>query len=338
MKQISEDKKKNVRTLLEKKIPYREIQERTGVSIGSISRIRNSMQNAPERDRGGRPSKLTSRNIRKICKVADASKTDNVTQIASVVKPQLGIDISNQTIRRALKQSGYKASLKKKKPLLTARQKKQRLDFARTHAEWTVEDWKRVIFSDETKVNRISSDGAQWCWSKAGRTDDSKTQKPTVKFGGGNIMVWGCMTSQGPGYITQIEGIMDKNLYKEILKTELKDTLKYYKLKKDEIIFQHDNDPKHTSKLVKNWLNDHHYEVLAWPSQSPDLNPIENIWFQVKMAMQRYEKSCTSVKDLWERFQQEWDKITKERCLALYESMPRRIEAVIKAKGGSTKY
>lgn len=338
MQPLSEAKRKEILQLLEKKIPYRQIQEETGVSLGSISKIRRNMTNKPVKSVGGRPRKLTARNIRKICRVADKEKIDNAVQIASVIKPQLNIQVSDQTTRRALRSSGYKAVKKAKKPLLSARHKKQRLDFAQTHAEWTVEDWKRVIFSDETKVNRICSDGIQWCWQKEGRTKESKIMKPVVKFGGGNIMVWGCITAEGTGYITQIEGNMDQHLYKHILETELEDTIEFYDFNKDEIIFQHDNDPKHTSKTVKKWLNDNDFIVLSWPAQSPDLNPIENIWQQVKAALQKYDKHPTSVAELWSRFQVEWDKITKERCLALYESMPRRIAAVIRAKGGSTKY
>lgn len=338
MKPIPQWKKNQVFRLLKENVSHREIRDQTGLGLGSISRLRKECEDLPEKSRGGRPPILSKRDIRKICRTADEEKIDNTSQIAEIVKPALGVSVSDQTIRRALQKSGYKAVKKVKKPLLSARHRKQRLEFARTYQEWTVEDWKRVVFSDETKVNRICSDGIQWTWKKDGKTSISKTTKGTVKFGGGNIMVWGCITAHGTGYCTLIEGTMDKHLYKRILQSELRETLKYYKLKRSEIVFQHDNDPKHTSKLVQKWLDDKGYEVLIWPSQSPDMNPIEHIWYQVKVALQKYDTHAKSVNELWERFQDEWNKISKERCLAVIESMPRRLEAVVRAKGWPTKY
>jgi hypothetical protein len=88
-----------------------------------------------------------------------------------------------------LKQHSFKAVTKKKKPLLTAVHRKKRLAFALKHREWTVEDWKRVMWSDETKINRIGSDGKQWVWKKAGDGLIEREVQGTVKFGGGNIMV-----------------------------------------------------------------------------------------------------------------------------------------------------
>ena len=92
-------------------------------------------------------------------------------------------------MRRVLKNHSFKAVTKKKKPLLAARNKKKQLAFALKYQEWTVEDWKRVIWSDETKINRIGSDGREWVWKQAGEGLIDREIKETVKFGGGNIMV-----------------------------------------------------------------------------------------------------------------------------------------------------
>ncbi len=77
---------------------------------------------------------------------------------------------------------------------------------------------------------------------------------------------------------------------------------------------------------------------MQWPSQSPDLNPIEHLWNHVKRKLGEYEEPASSVQELWDRFQEEWDRIEPSVCQNLIESMPRRIEAVLKAKGGYTKY
>jgi len=78
--------------------------------------------------------------------------------------------------------------------------------------------------------------------------------------------------------------------------------------------------------------------VLDWPSQSPDLNPIENLWHRLKQQAAAYETEPTSIHELWERVQAEWENIPAQACIDLISSMPRRVDAVLKARGGYTKY
>jgi transposase len=237
-----------------------------------------------------------------------------------------------------LKQHSFIAVTKKKKPLLTAVHRKKRLAFALKHREWTVEDWKRVMWSDETKINRIGSDGKQWVWKKAGDGLIEREVQGTVKFGGGNIMVWGCMGWNGVGELAEVEGRMDADQYVDILNNHLLPSMEESGIVEGGCIFQQDNDPKHTSKKAKNWMEENDITLLDWPAQSPDLNPIEHLWHHIKLQLCKYEEPPKGVWQIWERVAEVWNGIEPEVCQGLIESMPRRLEAVIKAKGGNTKY
>ena len=105
-----------------------------------------------------------------------------------------------------------------------------------------------------------------------------------------------------------------------------------------DIIFQQDNDANHKSKKATKWFEDHQYDVMIWPAQSPDLNPIEHLWTHLKKKLGEYEEPPKGILGLWNRAEGEWNKIEKEVCQNLIESMPGRIEAVLRAKGGYTKY
>ena len=165
----------------------------------------------------------------------------------------------------------------------------------------------------------------------------------TVKHGGGSIMLWSAITYAGTGWICKIDGNKDKALYKEILVDEQSKTIDYLcqklKLRRDQDVFQHDNDPKNTSKLVKKYLQNQEYRVLQWPAQSPDLNPIENMWQLLKIRLNEYETPAKGMAELYERVSQVWyDIITVKECQKVIESMPSRIKLCIKAKGYWAKY
>ena len=131
---------------------------------------------------------------------------------------------------------------------------------------------------------------------------------------------------------------MNPQLYTDILDNEFLQTLEYYGLEKEEIVFHQDNDPKHTSRIAHQWLEDNEVNVLECPAQSPDLNPIEHLWAHLKQQLAKAKPAPTNIDELWERVQDEWMKIPKQTCINLIESMPGRISAMLRAKGGYTKY
>lgn len=107
----------------------------------------------------------------------------------------------------------------------------------------------QVIWSDETKINRFESDGRSWYWSRDPSSEHPNKVKQTMKHGGGNIMVWGCMTSKGVGPLVKIDGIMRKEQYLQIIRENLPRALRQLEIPQDKVTFQQDGDPKHTAKI-----------------------------------------------------------------------------------------
>ena len=129
------------------------------------------------------------------------------------LQEEFGVQVSEETVRCGLCRQGLHAQVKEKKPALSRTNIKARLEFARKHEFWTMDDWSRVIFSDESKINRFSSDGRAWCWTHDPKERSKRTIIQTIKHGGGLMMIWGCMSIHGPGLIHRIKGRLIQHGY-----------------------------------------------------------------------------------------------------------------------------
>ncbi|GFT90942.1 transposable element Tcb1 transposase [Trichonephila clavipes] len=248
----------------------------------------------------------------------------------------MGRSVSAETVRNVIRHAGYSSRVARKKPFISLQNQKKRLEFAKAHQLKTDNFWKKVIFSDESKFNIFGSDGRRTVWRKPNTALDPKNLHPTVKHGGGSVMVWGCMASNGVGNLIFIDGIMDHKLYIDILNNNLKETAKKLGLDGN-FIFQQDND-SHTCAAhnVKMWCLFHCKQQLHTPPQSPDITVIENLWTTLETAVQKHQ--IRNKAHLKQVLQEEWDKISPDTTKKLVESVPRRLEDIIKAKGHATKY
>jgi len=162
-------------------------------------------------------------------------------------------EVSCHTLSRWLKEYSLVCHVHRSWPYISPANREKRRLWALAHVSWTVEDWKWVGFTDESKFLLFKSDGQQYTWFQPGQALDDWFVKKTIKHSAGNLMVWGMITAKGMGHLHRINGIMCSPDYIEILDKNFLGTLKDLKIRcsgKEGLIFQEDNDPKHTSKVA----------------------------------------------------------------------------------------
>jgi len=200
----------------------------------------------------GRPSVLLDETKRHILKLIDSNPRMSLRKLARMVEPTQGGNISHMTVKRFLNERSLFAYSPRRKPLLTPRHISLRFEMATSWLGLTDEELKMIVFSDEAKFNLRYFDEKSSVWRTPTSELQSKHIEPTVKYGGGSVMVWACFSYHGVGKLVIIDGLMDAAAYVTILSSALPFSLAKWNLRN--FIFQQDNDPKHTAGATKTFL------------------------------------------------------------------------------------
>ncbi|GFV41650.1 transposable element Tcb2 transposase [Trichonephila clavipes] len=196
------------------------------------------------------------------------------------------VSVSAQTVRNVLHSAGLKARTPRKKPYVSGVNRKRRLEFAMKYKNKPMDFWKKVTFSDEIKFEIFTPPSIRKSWRKNKTALEPKNVLPTLKHSGGNVMVWGCVAHNGAGNLALIGNKMNALAYIDVLRHTLLDSAKKLSME-NTFIFQQENDPKHTAIVTKTWLLYHDPRQLETPPQSPDLNPIENLWMHLDTEVRK---------------------------------------------------
>ncbi|GFU94529.1 transposable element Tc1 transposase [Trichonephila clavipes] len=215
--------------------------------------------------------------------------------------------------------------------------KHHRLQWCRAHRHWTLDMWKTVLWSDESRFSVWQLVGRVWVGRMPSERFFSDCIVPTVKFGGGSIMVWGCFSWFGLGPLASVIENMNTEMYVDIMDNAALPTLWQY-FGEGPLLFQQDNCSIHTSRLAQTWFDEMGVQKLDCPSQSPDLNPIEHLWDELERRLRSQPNRPSSLQALTSAVMDAWKAIPMITYQKLVKSLPERVQAVLHAKGGSTSY
>lgn len=254
----------------------------------------------------------------------------SIRRTAALICERYGIDISMSSVWRAARLAGLTPHKRPSKPFLTDAHKARRLRFA---AKYRRQNWRDVLFSDEKTFELFAHPHNQFVWSESA---EKVPANPTVKHPP-KLHVWGGIGYNGKTQLYIFTGNMDSAFYEGILKERLvADGRRIFGHRP--WIFQQDGDPKHTSDRVQAWLRQHVRFIpkADWPANSPDLNPIENLWAYLQNRV--YAREPRTLGGLQRIIEEEWAAIPAEYLHKLIDSMPRRLVAVQYKQGGQTSY
>lgn len=254
---------------------------------------------------------------------------------AREIQEDLGLEnVSVRTIQRMIsKYTHFKSFWTVRKPLISESNRKKRVRWCKEHLHWTIEDWKKVLWSDECVIP-LRRFGRFRYWKKWNEIFDGRLYTPTVTRDK-SVLIWGSFCYNGTGNLEPIEGQITSKSFVRMLRCHLK-AIAARLFDGDDWIFQHDNARPHSAEHTEQFLRSEDVKILPWPAQSPDLNPIENLWAILKKGVRR--RRVRNIHGLLIAIADEWNNLKDSTLSALVESMPRRCELVIAKKGHPTKY
>ncbi|KAH7956587.1 hypothetical protein HPB52_010877 [Rhipicephalus sanguineus] len=308
-------------------------------SRAAVSRIirtyRDHGGSLADRERSGRPG-------------ATDTETDSLIVACVVVDPfidakeirrELQLDVSLSTIRRRLREAGLRGCVAAQKPQLTERQRQLRLEFARSVEGCTVEEWGEVIFTDESTFSS-RWDQQRHVWRPMNCRYLPEYCHNVLSSGRCAVSAWGAISKEGLCPLVRINGSFTASAYCRLLQEVLVPYALEGPFEDGCYQLQHDRSPIHTARMVATVLENLAIRTLPWPPVGADLNPIENVWGIVKSRLSARRLSSATSEALWQAVSEEWERLrlTPEVVVRLYESMPRRVQAVIAANGNLTRY
>jgi transposase len=269
----------------------------------------------------GRTKKITPRASRSIGQLIRRQPTISSKTIASKLK-DIDIDISRSTVSRHLVSLGYKNALPLSTPMLTPAHKQKRIEWAQKHKD---DNWRKTLFSDETSFQLFRNTIKHWY-------KGARPIRPMPKDRS-KIFAWGGFCVKGKTSLFCFRRIMDGKFYTEILEKHIPEVRSMFR---GSWRLQQDNDPKHTSRIAREFLDNNVPEVMDWPSNSPDLNPIENLWAIVKRNVELRRPRNLSELEVF--LGEEWGNIPNSLLINLVNSMPQRCKEVIEKNGERISY
>jgi hypothetical protein len=193
--------------------------------------------------------------------------------------------------------------------------------------------WQYTVFSDEKKFDLDGPDGYKNYWRDLRQPAQSFVRRQN---GGGSVMVWGAFSARDMNELAVLRGRQYSGHY---IYTVSEYMLPFAHLNHGaDFVFQQDNASIHASHETTCFLQEQEVNTMVWPARSPDCNPIENVWSVMAAQVYAHGRQYRTVAKFEDAIYEAWNSIEQEYLLKLVESMPRRCLAVIKKKGGLTKY
>ena len=303
---------------------YREIGKIMNRSHAVIRSYCRDKENYGKRHGGGRQSKLSERDKRRVLHAA----SNNVTSL-SKIKCDLELPVHISTISRVLKQAtSIRYEKMKKAPLHKPIHLKLRKEWAKEKLQYG-DKWNKVIFSDEKKFNLDGPDGFAHYWHDLRKEKLIQTKRA---MGGGGVMIWAAIGYHGRTLVHCINGTLDSEKYQLILEKEL--VPNGVKIGGRGWMFQQDNARPHVSRSSQDFFRRKKMRVLDWPAYSPDLNPMENMFgILCRKVYDGGARHFDNLGDLIEAIKDAWKAIPLQTLRNLIESMPGRVAKVYALNG-----
>lgn len=286
--------------------------------------------------RTGRPVIASVRDKRSLVKIVKKNRAHSLLDVTDKFNEMSNLSVSSSTVHRYLHELGYYGRVGVRKPLISEKNRRDRLAWCHLRKKW-VDEWNLIIWSDESRFEIFQSDSHHYVWRKPQEKYNIDCLIPTVKHGGDGVMVWGCFVNNRLGPLIEVDGRITGLKYREILEENL---IPFLDSLGDQLtyLFQDDNAPAHTAKDTIKWKDEHSISCIEWPAQSPDLNPIEHLWDVLERKVRERKPHPRNKKELFVVLKEEWMKINPEVVKNLVDSMPRRVKAVIDHDGNPTRY
>jgi transposase len=340
VKHLSPEDKASIIAYKDTGMTTTEIASRMGCDRATIKRVLAASRALPEkgvppRKKGsGRKKKLTDdllvilkRQIKKYPAMTAGQLRESLPELAHLADRTI-----QHALQKHLKMPSRVAALK---PLLTEKMKKRRMAFCNKYKSWTEADWSTVMYSDESMFRCIRATRSRVRRPIGSNRYDSRFTVKTVKHPD-SVMIWGCFSGTGGRgglYFLPKNTTMRAENYETVLKDHLLPFMAIHQ----STHFLQDGAPCHASKRIKDFLSVQNFQVMDWPGNSPDLNPIENCWNYMKEKLKCKDtgslpKLIREIKILWTT------DLSKEYLKSLSDSMPRRIQQVLAVKGDAIGY